>query len=47
MGFRFPLPCMDKDKDKLGKGGNGKVSRHYINHHQFAVKAVSGIYVCV
>ena len=37
---------MDKDKDKLGKGGNGKVSKHYINHRMFAVKAVSPL-ICI
>ena len=40
-GFIFPRPHMDREK--LGKGGNGKVSRHYVNQRLFAIKEVSGI----
>jgi hypothetical protein len=29
------------DKERLGKGGNGNVSRHYVNKKVFAIKEVS------
>lgn len=38
-GFTLPRPYMDQER--LGKGGNGKVSRHYVNNKVFAIKEVS------
>lgn len=38
-GSMYPLPRMDREN--LGKGGNGKVSKHMVAQREYAVKEVS------
>ena len=42
-GSTIPPPVLDKvpSWDVLGKGGNGRIFRHQLMGHDFAVKAVS------
>ena len=44
-GAVYPLPT---HRENLGKGGNGKVSKHVIAQEEFAVKEVSSVilYYC-